>query len=515
MTNVFSRSNFHIMNNQKTVKKLAKTGIEGLNDVLKGGFPSGRFYLLEGAPGSGKTTLALQFLLEGVANGEQVLYVTLSETSEELTAVAESHDWEIGKMNLFELAQADVALSFDREQSILHPWEVELSQTIKLITDKVEEIKPTRVVFDSLSEMRLLAQDSLRYRRQLLMLKQHFATRNVTVLLVDDMTGNPGGGRDSHLHSLCHGVITLERKTLDFGGARRRLQIQKLRGVDFVAGYHDFVIKKGGIVVYARLVASNYHSNFVGEAVPSGIDELDELLHGGLLRGTTTLITGPAGSGKTNIAMQYIAAACKRGERVVMYQFDERVGTLLTRAKSMHLNFETFIDSGLLDVRQMDPADISPGEFAWMIKCEVEHNAARMVVIDSLSGYTASMPQENELLLLIHEMLTYLNQQGVVTLMINPQQSLVGSMGTGGLNVSYVADTVMLLRFFESEGRIRKAISIIKSRGGSHEDTIRELRIDVKGLRIGKVLNQFQGVLTGIPEFRGSTDQLLEPRLHD
>ena len=501
------------MDDQKTQLNIAKTGIEGLNHILRGGLPAGRFYLLEGAPGSGKTTLAMQFLMEGIANGETVLYVTLSETSEELAAVAESHDWALGKMNLFELAQADIALSFDREQSILHPWEVELSQTVKLITDKVEALKPTRVVFDSLSEMRLLAQDSLRYRRQLLMLKQHFASRGITVLLVDDMTGNPKGGSDTHLHSLCHGVITLERKTLDFGGARRKLQIQKLRGVDFIAGFHDFVIKKGGIVVYARLVSSGHHTFFEGKHIPSGLAELDAILHGGIQKGTTTLITGPAGSGKTNIGLQYVSTACERGERVVIYQFDERIGTLLSRSKLLGFEFQKYMDAGLLNVKQMDPAEISPGEFSWMMKEEVEQRNAQLIVIDSLSGYTASMPQEKELLLQMHEMLTYLNQQGVATLMINPQQSLVGSMATGGLNVSYVADTVMLLRFFESEGRIRKAISIIKNRGGSHEDTIRELRIDSQGIRIGKVLSQFQGVLTGVPEFKGSSDQLLEPRV--
>lgn len=500
------------MDDQKTQQKIAKTGIEGLNHILKGGLPAGRFYLLEGAPGSGKTTMAMQFLMEGMVHGETVLYVTLSETSEELAAVAESHQWALGNMHLFELAQADIALSFDREQSILHPWEVELSQTVKLITDKVDAIKPTRVVFDSLSEMRLLAQDTLRYRRQLLMLKQHFATRGITVLLVDDMTGNPRGGSDSHLHSLCHGVITLERKTLDFGGARRKLQIQKLRGVNFIAGYHDFVIKQGGIVVYARLVASEYHTHFDGKHVPSGLKELDDMLHGGIQKGTTTLITGPAGCGKTNISLQYVSTACERGERVVIYQFDERIGTLLSRSRLLGFDFEKFMDVGLLSVHQMDPAEISPGEFAWMMKDEVEQKNAKLIVIDSLSGYTASMPQEKELLLQMHEMLTYLNQQGVATLMINPQQSLVGSMSTCGLNVSYVADTVMLLRFFESEGRIRKAISIIKNRGGSHEDTIRELRIDSQGLRIGNVLNQFQGVLTGVPEYKGSSDQLLEPR---
>jgi circadian clock protein KaiC len=502
------------MNTNPDTIKISKTGIDGLDAVLKGGLPAGRFYLLEGAPGSGKTTVAIQFLLEGLSVGEKVLYVTLSETAEELYAVGQSHEWDLETMPLFELAQADVALSFDREQSILHPWEVELSQTIKLITDIVDEIKPQRVVFDSLSEMRLLAQDSLRYRRQLLMLKQYFASKQITVLLVDDMTGN-AGERDVHLHSLCHGVITLERKTLEFGGATRKLQVQKLRGIDFVSGYHDFAIKKGGAVVYARLNATNLHTPFVGEPVSSGIDELDKLLNGGMLRGTTTLITGPSGSGKTNIALQYVAEACERGERAVIYEFDERIGTLLTRAKLLGFDLQQFMDVDLLHIQQMDPADITPGEFACLVRKEIEEFDAKMVVLDSLSGYISSMPQEKQLILQIHEMLSYLNQQGTVTLLINPQQNFVGTMSSTGLNVSYVADAVILLRFFEFEGRIRKAISVLKNRGGSHEDTIRELRIDSQGLRVGEVLNKFRGVLTGVPDFKGHSDQLLEPRPDD
>lgn len=502
------------MNSSQEKTKVVKTGIEGLDAVLKGGLPAGRFYLLEGAPGSGKTTIAIQFLMEGMAIGEKVLYVTLSETAEELHAVGQSHEWNLGTMPLFELAQADVALSFEREQSILHPWEVELSETIKLITDKVEEVKPSRVVFDSLSEMRLLAQDSLRYRRQLLMLKQHFASKNITVLLVDDMTGN-AGERDVHLHSLCHGVITLERKTLEFGGATRRLQVQKLRGVDFIAGYHDFAMKKGGVIVYARLIASEFHTPFSGESVSSGIAELDKMLDGGMLKGTTTLITGPAGSGKTNIALQYVAETCKRGERAVIYEFDERIGTLLTRSKLLGFDFQQYIDSDQLHIRQMDPASTTPGEFACLVKKEVEEYEVKMIVVDSLSGYMSSMPQEKQLLLQIHEMLSYLNQQGIVTLLINPQQSLVGSMAVSGLNVSYVADAVILLRFFEFKGRIRKAISVIKNRGGSHEDSIRELRVDSQGLRVGEVLNEFRGLLTGVPDYMGNSDQLLEPRKDD
>lgn len=485
------------------------TGIPGFDEILRGGFPCGRLYLLEGAPGSGKTTMALQFLLRAAAAGMQTLYITLSETSEELSAVAASHGWSLDGLELFELAQADAALSLDREQTLLHAWEVELGETIKLITDKVEEVQPQLVVFDSLSEMRLLAQDPLRYRRQILTLKQYFAGRHITVLLTDDMTGNEGE-RDAHLHSLCHGVVTLERLTLEFGGARRRLQVQKLRGVDFIAGFHDFVVRRGGVDVFPRLIASELHTDFVGEPVASDLAELDALLAGGPLRGTCTLVIGPAGSGKTSLALQYISAACERGERAVIYEFDERIGTLLSRAQQLGFDLRRYVAAGLLAIRQIDPAAISPGQFAYEVRDQVENRGARLVVVDSLAGYLLSMPQEEQLVLQLHELLAYLNQQGVVTFLINTQHSLVGSMATGGLHISHLSDAVLLLRFFEFQGRIRKALSVIKNRGGAHEDTIRELRIDSNGVRIGRVLDQFSGVLTGVPTFLGGKSDLLE-----
>ncbi|HIV71347.1 MAG TPA: AAA family ATPase [Candidatus Aquabacterium excrementipullorum] len=491
---------------------IASTGIPGLDKVLRGGLPTGRLYLLEGKPGAGKTTAALQFLLEGVKTGEPALYITLSETSEELLAVADSHGWSLDGIELFELAQASDALGAGTEQTLLHAWEVELSATVQLITARVEKLKAKRVVFDSLSEMRLLAQDSLRYRRQVLALKQYFAERHITTLLIDDMTDN-AGERDAHLHSLSHGVITLDRLTLDFGGSRRRLQVQKLRGVNFVEGYHDLVLRRGGMVVFPRLIASEHRTPFIGDPVSSGIPELDELLHGGLRRGTSTLISGPAGAGKTNIALKFAAAACARGERVAIYEFDERIGTLLQRARLMGLDLQACIDAGSLAIRQVDPAEISPGEFAALIQEEVEQRQVRMVVLDSLSGYLSAMPQENQLVLQMHELLSYLNQQGVLSLLINAQQSLVGTMSTSGINISYLSDVVLLLRFFESEGRIRKALSVIKNRGGSHEETIRELRIDSPGLRIGEALTAFRGVLTGVPEYIGSSEALMEQRV--
>jgi circadian clock protein KaiC len=487
------------------------TGNSGLDAVLRGGLPPNRLYLVEGSPGSGKTTLALQFLLDGRAKGERGLYITLSETSDELRVVAGSHGWDLDGIELFELASAEEVLGPGKEQSIIHSWEMELGETIQLIKKELERIKPRRVVFDSLSEMRLLAQDPLRYRRQLLALKQFFSGLNTTVMLVDDLTGS-NGDSGNHLHSLCHGVITLERLTLDFGAARRRVQVQKLRGVDFIAGYHDFVIRKGGVDIFPRLIAAKHHTSFTDDPVASGVAELDALLDGGPARGTSTLISGPAGSGKTTLGLQYIMAACAREEPATIYEFDERIGTLIGRARAMGMDVQRYIDEGRLVIRQIDPAEIAPGEFAAMVQHEVEKRSVRMILIDSLSGYVSAMPQEQQLILQLHELLSYLNQAGVFTLLINPQQGFFGTMHTGGLDVSYVADAVMLLRFFEAEGRIRKAISIVKNRSGGHEDTIREMRIDSHGIRIGGQLSAFKGVLTGTPEYTGASKPLMEDR---
>jgi circadian clock protein KaiC len=486
------------------------TGIAGLDEVLGGGLAPNRLYVIEGMPGSGKTTLALQFLSAGRVAGERSLYVTLSETQEELEAVVASHGLTLGGIDVFELASAESVFSAGREMTLLHPWEVELGETVKLITDEIERFNPTRVVFDSLSEMRLLAQDPLRYRRQILALKQFFAGRKATVLFLDDLTGG-NGRQDLQLHSISHGVITLERLTLDFGTARRRLQVQKMRGSDFRAGFHDLAIRRGGLEVFPRLVAAEHHRPFLGDPVPSGVPELDALLGGGPLRGTCTLITGPAGSGKTTLALQYAAAACARGERTAVYQFDERVGTLLTRAAKQGLGLQTCIDDGDLLLRQIDPAETSPGEFTAMIRDEVERKNLRLVVIDSLSGYQAAMPQEKELILQLHELLSFLNQQGVATLLLNVQQGLVGGV-EANFAVSYMADAVLLLRFFEAGGRVRKAISVLKNRGGAHENTIREFRIDHGGVRIGEPLTGFHGVLTGTPTYTGQAGPLLQER---
>lgn len=492
---------------------MISTGNAGFDLILKGGIPANRLYLLEGAPGSGKTTMALQFLREGVRVGERVLYITLSETREELRMVAASHGWTLDGFDVFELDSADGVFGDGREQSILHSWDMELGETVRLIQGEVERVKPARVVFDSLSEMRLLAHDPLRYRRQILALKQFFSGRDSTVILVDDMTGNVDA-RDAHLHSLCHGVFTLERLTLDFGASRRRMQVQKLRGVDFTAGYHDLMIRKGGVEIFPRLIAANFHTDFDEDPVPSGIDELDALMAGGPLRGTSVLLTGPAGSGKTSIALQYLDAACKRGEPCTIFEFDERVATLMTRARAFNLDIPDHVDKGCMVIQQIDPAEISPGEFVARVRHEVEHRGVRMIAIDSLNGYLAAMPQEQHLLLQMHELLSYLSQQGVVTFLINPQHGLVGSMTTS-LNISYIADAVILLRFFEAGGRMRKAISVLKNRGGRHEDAIREFRIDSGGLRFGEPLRDFRGVMTGTPEYTGAVDPLMENRSGD
>jgi circadian clock protein KaiC len=489
------------------------TGISGLDDILGGGLAPNRLYLIEGMPGSGKTTLALQFLSAGRSAGERCLYVTLSETKEELEAVVASHGLTLDGIDVFDLSAAEDVFGAGREMTLLHPWEVELDETVKLITDEVERINPSRVAFDSLSEMRLLAQDPLRYRRQILALKQFFAGRKATVLLLDDRTGI-GGQQDLQLHSLSHGVITLERLTLDFGAARRRLQVQKMRGSDFRAGFHDLTIRRGGLEVFPRLVAAEHHRPFAGDPVPSGLPALDTLLNGGPLRGTCTLITGPAGTGKTTLALQYVAAACGRGERAAVYEFDERIGTLLSRAAKQSLGLQASIDDGKLLLQQIDPAEISPGEFAAMIRDQVERTNVRLVVIDSLNGYQAAMPQENQLVLQLHELLSYLNQQGVATLLLNVQQGVIGSE-EANLAISYIADAVLLLRFFETAGRVRKAISVLKNRGGEHEDTIREFRIDHSGVRIGEPLTGFHGVLTGNPTYTGAAGPLLQERLPD
>lgn len=490
-------------------KHICSSGVSGLDHVLNGGLTTERLYLIEGTPGTGKTTLGLQFLLEGAANDEKVLYITLSETVSELTAVAESHGWDLGPVSLFELVPESGFLE-ESEQTMFHPSEVELGETVHGVMDRVRKLAPQRVVLDSLSELRLLAQNPLRYRRQILALKQFFATVNCTVLVLDDKSADPG---DMQLHSIAHGVIHLEQRISEFGSERRRLHIVKLRGTRYRGGYHDFDILLGGLTVYPRLIASEHHTAFSPEVVSTGSKELDALLGGGLVPGTATLLTGPAGVGKTTTAVQCMVAALKRGERAAYFLFDERLPTLLTRSAVLGLDLQPYIDNGDLMIRQVDPSEMSPGEFTIAVRDEVERRGAKLVLIDSLNAYLQAMPDEQFLLLQMHELLSYLSQQGVVALMILGYHGLVGD--GADIDLSYLADAVIQLRFFEASGQVRQAIAVVKTRTTNHERTIREFQISSGGLAIGGPLKDFQGVLSGQPMFSGSAQALMHSAADD
>jgi circadian clock protein KaiC len=491
------------------------TGSTGLDSVLNGGFPANRLYLVEGDPGTGKTTLALQFLLEGARRGEPVLYVTLSETKEELTAVARSHGWSLEGVTLHELVPPEESLKTETQYTIFHPSEVELGETTKAVIEEVERIQPRRVVFDSLSEMRLLARDPLRYRRQILALKQFFAGRRSTVLLLDDRTATDS---DLQVQSIAHGVLMLEQVELDYGAERRRLRVSKLRGSRFRGGFHDFTIRTGGVEVYPRLVAADHRQEFKTDSVTSDVAGLDALLGGGLDRGTATLIIGPAGSGKSSLATHFTAAAARRGEMVASFIFDEGVNIYLNRAAGLGTDLRAEVEAGRLKVQQVDPAELSPGQFAHAVCKAVEQDGARLVIIDSLNGYLQAMPDERFLTAQMHELLMYLNQQGVVTLLLMAQHGFMGAGMSSPADVSYLADAVILLRYFEAAGSIRRAISVVKKRTGPHEDTIREMRLSaLRGVEVGEPLTAFRGVLTGVPVFMGGAgdDTSLLDKGHD
>ncbi|ACB74390.1 ATPase domain-containing protein [Opitutus terrae] len=471
------------------------TGIVGLDDILNGGFTENRMYLVEGDPGSGKTTLALQYLLEGRKLGEHGLYLTLSESKEELLAGAASHGWSLEGIEIVELNAGEKGLSADENLTMYNPSEVELSETTRAVLESVERTQPRRVVFDSLSEMRLLAQSSLRYRRQILALKQFFVGRRCTVLLLDDGTSE---GPDLQLQSIAHGVVTLEQLAPSYGAERRRLRVVKFRGSPYRGGYHDFVIAAGGLQVFPRLIAAEHRSDFPSARLKSGVDRLDLLLGGGLDRGTSSVFMGPAGSGKSTVALRYAIAAADRGEHAVMFVFDESARTLKARGKALGMSFREGTTAGTVSVRQIDPTELAPGEFAHLVREAVAHDHATVVVIDSLNGYLNAMAEERDLTAQLHELLMYLSGQGVCTIMVVAQHGLLGQIAAP-IDTTYLADSVVLFCYFEDTGRVRKAISVIKKRSGQHEETIRELRICASGIELSDPLADFQGVLTGVP----------------
>jgi circadian clock protein KaiC len=484
----------------------ALTGVGGLDDILAGGFTRGRLFLLEGSPGTGKTTLATQFLIEGARHGERCLYVTLSETEDEMRASAATHGWDLANIALFELVPPDSLLDEEQQQSLLYSSDLELGETTRRIFAAFNAMKPDRIVLDSLSEIRLLAQSSLRYRRQILALKHFFAHQKTTVLMLDDLTADAA---DKTVHSVAHAVLRLEELSPEYGPERRRMRIIKYRGRRFRGGYHDFMIDTGGIRVFPRLVSAEHKTPFVRDVLTSNSPEIDALLGGGLERGSSVLVLGPAGTGKSLLALTFVVACISRGERAAMFIFDEEIGLLFARAKGVGVDMQALVDTGSLLIEQIDAAEMSPGEFSERVRVCVQRNGVRTIVIDSLNGYQAAMPEENALVLHMHELLQFLNRQGATTFLTVAQHGLVGDMKTP-VDVTYLADTVVLLRYFEASGRVRRAISIIKKRTGAHEDTIREYRIDGSGLRLGNPLTGFQGVLRGVPTFVGDGPALLE-----
>lgn len=483
------------------------TGSKALDRILAGGYAAGRVHLLEGRPGAGKTTLALQFLMAAQERGETALYVTLSEGRDEILQSANTHGWSLEGIDIYELVPPELSLDPSQQQSVVYSSDLELGETVQLVMDEVERIKPTCVVFDSLSDIRLLAGNPLRYRRQVLALKHFFSQRGCTTVFVDDLTEEMD---DANLHSLVHGVVRLDQTIAIYGAERRRLRVFKMRGRDFRGGSHDYIIRTGGLEVFPRLVASDHNVGYKdrGTAI-SGITELDKLLGGGLDRGTSTLIMGPAGSGKSTLAMQYMMKALALDERGLFISFDETRRNFFRRAEGLGMDFGQHGDRFIF--LQVDPAELSPGELTNVIRHHVEDEDVSVVVLDSLSGYQNAMPEEQFLLLQMHELLTYLNQQGVLTFLVLAQHGLVGHMQSP-VDLTYLSDAVLLLRFFEAFGELKRAISVVKKRTGGHESTIREYRIDRDGLRVGDPLHRFSGIMTGVPNFVGSETELLENR---
>ena len=481
---------------QTSAQALESTGIEGLDYILGGGLTANRVYLIEGMPGSGKTTLALQFLLEGAQRGERTLYIALSETEEETRAVAASHGWSLDGIHLRELAPTEDSLQPEEQYTMFHPSEVELTEATKRILADVEEFKPARIVLDSLSEFHLLAGNPLRYRRQMLALKHFFAGRRCTVLLLDDLTFDE---RNLQMQSIAHGVVRLEEQTPEYGAHRRRLRVLKYRGMNFRGGYHDYSIVRGGLQVFPRLVAAEHRQVGVQERLSSGLPEFDQLLGGGLERGTSSLIVGAPGTGKSTLAAQFAATAAARGQHAALFIFDESESTLVSRCAALGIELREHLDSGRITAQRIDPAELSPGEFAHAIRRAVERDHAVVVVIDSLNGYLNAMPEERFLVIQLHEVLTYLGQKQVVSILVGAHHGLIGTQMRSPVDASYLADAIVLLRYYEAKGEVRQAISVIKKRGGDHERTIRDFRMDDGRIRVGEPLRGFRGVLTGVP----------------
>ena len=484
----------------------AKLGVSGLDDITAGGLARGRLYLLEGRPGTGKTTIATQFLSDGAANGERSLYITLSETEDEFRAGAASHGWALDGIDIFELVPPESLLDADQQQSLLYSSDLELGETTRRIFEAFERVNPQRVVLDSLSEIRLLAQSSLRYRRQILALKHYFSRSGATVLMLDDLSGE---ANDRTMHSVAHGVFRLEELSPEYGPERRRMRVVKYRGQPYRGGYHDFIIGTGGVEVFPRLVSAEHKTSFKRDVLKSESPALNALLGGGVERGSSVLILGPAGTGKSLLTLSFVASAVARGESAAMFVFDEELGLLFERAKGVGIDLQPLVDSGKLVIQQIDAAQLTPGELSSRVRGCVEENGARTVVIDSLNGYQAAMPEEKALVLHMHELLQYLNRQGASTFLTVAQHGLVGDMKSP-VDVTYLADTVILLRYFEAVGRVRRAISVIKKRTSAHEDTIREYRIDRRGITLGDPLVGFQGVLRGVPTLIDDANVLLE-----
>lgn len=475
---------------------LLASGVSGLDDVLGGGFVPHRLYLVEGNPGAGKTTLALQYLLTGASRGETVLYVTLSESKAELVSVAASHGWSLDHVPIIELIAGEAELEADTQLTMYQPSEVQLGETIQAVLKAVERLNPSRVVIDSLSELRLLSQGPLKYRRQILALKQFFVARKCTVLMLDDRTGDIV---DTQLQSIAHGVLSLEQLAPEYGAERRRLRVLKYRGTQYRGGFHDFCIVPGGIAVYPRLVAAEHEQPFTASHLPSGVARLDQMLGGGPDRGTSTIMIGPAGSGKSTVAAQYAIAAAKRGDHAVMFNFDEGLATLVTRMDALGLGLSECVRDGSIKVHAVDPAELSPGEFSHLVRKAVEDGGAKVVVIDSLNGYLNAMPEERFLVIQLHELLTYLARLGATTMLVVAQHGIVGSNMMTPVDASYLADSVVLFRFYEYAGKVKKAISVMKKRSGAHEESIRELRMGPNGITLSEPLAAFQGILTGVP----------------